>query len=73
MAATPLKDQLGSLLDGLPEPKLAVVLDFVQFLINREWEAGWLNAQSQSAAYQEWVGPDNDLYDEVFADASPTR
>ena len=32
-----------------------------------------MNAQSQSAAYQEWVGGDNDIYDEVFADAYPTR
>jgi len=30
-----------------------------------------LPAQSQSAAYQEWVGSDNDVYDEVFADAYP--
>lgn len=28
----------------------------------------WLNAQKQSAAYQEWVDRENDLYDEVFAD-----
>jgi hypothetical protein len=26
--------------------------------------------QSQSRAYQEWVGPDNDIYDEVFADVA---
>jgi hypothetical protein len=32
-----------------------------------------MNAQSQSTAYQEWVGEDNDIYDEAFANADPTR
>lgn len=53
------------ILDTLPEPKLAVVLDFVQFLAEREQHVAWLNAQSQSTAYQEWVGSDNDIYDKL--------
>jgi len=41
----------------------------VQFLTERDLQAAWISAQSQSAAYQEWIGSDNDIYDEVFADA----
>ncbi len=73
MTATQVKYELTALLDTLPETKLAVVFDFAQFLAERESRAGWMNAQSQSVAYQEWVGRDNDIYDEVFADANPTR
>jgi len=73
MSATQLKYQITSFLDALPEPKLAVVFDFVHFLAERESQAGWMSAQSQSSAYQEWVGSDNDIYDEIFADAHPAR
>ncbi len=73
MIAVQLKREITSLLDALPEPKLTVVFDFVQFLAERDLQAAWISAQSQSAAYQEWVGSDNDIYDEVFADACPTR
>ena len=45
----------------------------MQFLAERDLQAAWLSAQSQSAAYQEWVSSDNDIYDEVFANACPTR
>jgi len=73
MAVTQVKYQLTSLLDALPESKLAVVLDLVQFLLERDLQAGWANAQNQSAIYREWVGGDNDVYDEVFGDADSTR
>lgn len=66
-----LKRQVASLLDTLSEAKLAVIVDFVQFLAEQERQTDWLNAQRQSAAYQEWVGSDNDIYDEVFADVNP--
>jgi len=69
MIAVQLKREITSLLDALPEPKLTVVFDFVQFLAERDLQAAWISAQSQSAAYQEWVGGDNDIYDEVFDDA----
>ncbi len=73
MTAVQMKDEISSLLDVLPEPKLAVVFDFVQFLAEREVHVDWISAQSQSAAYQEWVGNGNDVYDELFADGTPTR
>ena len=46
------------------------VSEFVRFLIEHEPQTTWFNAQSQSHAYQEWVGPDNDIYDQVFADVA---
>jgi exoribonuclease R len=73
MSAVQLKGQITTLLNTLPAPKLATVFDFVQFLTERELQTAWMSAQSQSAAYQEWLGSDNDVYDEVFADAVPTR
>ena len=73
MLTTQLKRQITSLLDILPETKLTVVSDFVRFLAEPDLQAAWMGAQSQSAAYQEWVSSDNDIYDEVFADAYPAR
>jgi hypothetical protein len=63
-----LKRQVASLLDTLPETKLAVVFDFVRFLTEQEQQLDWLNIQSQSVTYQEWIGNDNDIYDEIFAE-----
>jgi hypothetical protein len=70
MTTAQLQQEISSLIPVLPEPKLTVVFDFIRFLVEREPQAAWLNAQSQSRAYQEWVGPDNDIYDEVFADVA---
>lgn len=68
MTLTQLKQQVTSLLNILPESKLVVVYELAQFLIEREHQSDWMNAQSQSVAYQEWVSRDNDIYDEVFGD-----
>lgn len=70
---TLLRHETISLLDILPESKLAVVFDLVHFLTERESQIAWMNAQSQATVYQEWVGSDNDIYDEVFGDIYPTR
>lgn len=70
---TRLRHEIMSLLDILPESRLAVVFDLVHFLTERESQIAWMNAQSQATAYQEWVGSNNDIYDEVFGDVYPTR
>jgi hypothetical protein len=70
MTTVQLRKEITSMIRVLPEPKLVVVFDFIQFLAERDQQAAWLNAQSQSALYKEWVGSDNDIYDEVFADAA---
>ncbi len=71
--STQLKHKITSLLDILPEAKLPTLFDFRHFLVEQDLQVAWLNAQSQSAAYQEWIGSDNDIYDEVFADAHPAQ
>jgi len=53
-----------------PEPKLLTFLDFSQFLAERESEGDWIQAQMQSTAFQEWVGTDNGVYDEILAQES---
>ena len=73
MAGTILKDRIADLLDRLPDTKVEAVLDFVEFLAERETPGEWFHASSQSSAYREWVSAENDVYDEVFADVAPTR
>ncbi len=73
MSANELKEIIFTVLDTLPEDKLVLVSDFVQFLAERELQASWINAQSQSKAYQEWVSDENDVYDKLFADLASTR
>lgn len=70
MTVTRLQQEIASLIPMLPEPKLTVVFDFVRFLVACEPQTAWLNAQIESRAYQEWIGPDNDIYDQVFADVA---
>ena len=57
----------------IPCQPSAFVVYYVQFLAERDLQAAWISDQSQPAAYQEWIGSDNDVYDEVFADAYPAR
>ncbi len=73
MMAAELKEHIVSVLDNLPEAKLAAVLDFAQFLAEREQQMAWLEAQSRSATYQDWLSDENDIYDEVFADVTQAR
>ncbi len=70
MTVAQLQQKITSLLPVLPESKLATVFEFVRFLVEREPQTAWLSAQSQSRAYQDWLGPENDIYDQVFADVA---
>ncbi len=73
MSVAEMKREVIGLLDRMPQAKVATVYDFVQFLTEREDQKNWALAQEQSAAYRDWLGADNDVYDEVFADAAETR
>jgi len=68
-----MKREVIGLMDRMPEATVSTVYDFVQFLTERQDHDRWAHAQTQSAAYRDWVGADNDVYDEVFADAPETR
>jgi len=72
MTTTDLKQQVHRLVDILPESRLITLFDFAQFLATREAEGDLIEAQVQSAAYQAWVGQENDIYDELFAHESTT-
>jgi hypothetical protein len=50
-----------------------VISTGARILTEREDQKDWARAQEQSAAYRDWLGADNDVYDEVFADAAETR
>jgi|Deesub1362B_J571_1020462.scaffolds.fasta_scaffold83312_1 hypothetical protein len=71
MITLELRKQIHNLVETFSKPQLVLVYEFAQFLAQRE-EALWMDVQMRSSAYQEWVGSDNDIYDEVFADAVST-
>lgn len=52
----------------LPDVKLNAVMDFANYLIEREEAAEFLKIQTNSKAYQEWLGSENDIYDDLFKD-----
>mgnify|MGYP001286589906 CR=1 FL=1 len=68
MTTLEMKKQITSLLDSLTETKLAVILDFTQYLADRDTASDWLTTQMQSKAYQDWTSEENDIYDEVYTD-----
>ena len=52
----------------LPESKLATVIDFASYLRDSEESKDLWKMQMNSKAYQDWLSPENDIYDEVFKD-----
>ncbi len=67
MTTLEMKEKISELVDILPEAKIGVLLDFLEFLYDREKASDLLSMQMQSDAYQEWVNDENDIYDQVFA------
>jgi hypothetical protein len=65
--ANVVKERVHAIIEALPDDELMTLFDFAQYLADREAHGSLLQAQMQSSAYQEWVGEDNDIYDEVFA------
>ncbi|GAK59643.1 hypothetical protein U27_06628 [Candidatus Vecturithrix granuli] len=53
---------------NLPETKLAELIDFASYLLRKEKTEELLRMQTSSKAYQEWLLPENDIYDELFQD-----
>jgi hypothetical protein len=56
------------IIQHLPESKLTTVIDFVSYLRDREESKDLWRMQMSSKAYQDWLSPENDIYDEVFKD-----
>jgi len=68
MTVLEMKQQVYALIDTLPATTLTYILDLLQFLMERETATDFMEMQMQSDAYREWVGEENDVYDQVFTD-----
>jgi hypothetical protein len=68
MSKTTFKKRISLLVDELPERKLEVLYELARFLQSRRSRESQelFRMQMSSAAYQEWVSAENDVYDEVF-------
>ncbi|MEH1868819.1 MAG: hypothetical protein V7K69_28015 [Nostoc sp.] len=60
-----IRQELLSLIEQLNDEQLSALLDLALSFKNGEKS---VNAAVESQAYQDWVSPENDIYDEVFAD-----
>ena len=60
------KQKLEEIISVLPESKLKEVIDFASYLRDKEEAEEVLKMQMSSKAYRDWLGPKNDIYDEVF-------
>lgn len=69
--STTIRQRLEEAINMLPEGRLEVVLDFVSYLRDRGQTEDFLRMQMGSKAYRDWLSPENDIYDEVFKDATP--
>jgi hypothetical protein len=65
----PLRKKAEELLKQLPEKKLNVAFDFLNYLNERGEAEDILKLQMTSRGYQEWLGDENDIYDKVFGGA----
>ncbi len=70
-----IRQELLTVIEHLPDEQLSVLLNMALSLKgkNNSDEIFELNTlQVESQAYQEWVSAENDIYDEIFADAVTT-
>jgi len=67
------KQKLEEIINLLPESKLKEVIDFAAYLREKEEAEEVLKMQMSSKAYMNWLGPKNDIYDEVFKNEAKKR
>ena len=60
------KQKLEEIISILPESKLNEIIDFAGYLRDREEAVELLRMQMSSNAYLDWLGSENNIYDEVF-------
>lgn len=65
-----IRQQFLSLIEQLSDEQLAVLLPLAESVRDRQVEV-FSNESSQ--AYQDWVGAENDIYDDLFTDELATR
>jgi hypothetical protein len=65
-----LRQDVLSLIEPMSEEQLALLLPLILSVRGREAETV---SSEASVAYEHWVGAENDIYDEVFADELAAR
>ncbi|MHC5936052.1 hypothetical protein [Nostoc sp.] len=65
-----IRQELLSVIEQLNHEQLSALLDLALSFKNEEKS---VNPTVESQAYQSWVSPENDIYDEVFADELTAR
>lgn len=64
------RQELLALIEQLSETQMSKLLDVALYLKSQDQNRASL---PESKAYQSWVSSENDLYDELFADAVAAR
>jgi hypothetical protein len=65
-----LRQDVLNLIEQMPEEQLALLLPLI---LSVRGDAAETLSSEASIAYESWVGPENDIYDEVFADELAAR
>ncbi|YAF94820.1 MAG: hypothetical protein AB3A66_19845 [Nodularia sp. CChRGM 3473] len=65
-----IRQELLNVIEQLNDEQLLALLNFALFLKSGKTS---INPIVESQAYQDWISPDNDIYDEVFADEFTAR
>jgi hypothetical protein len=65
-----IREELLGVIEQLNDQQLSALLDLAISLKSKETS---VNPTVESQAYQDWVSPENDIYDEVFADELTAR
>jgi hypothetical protein len=62
------KQKLDEIISVLSESKLNEIIDFANYLKNKEEMEELFRMQASSRTYMDWLSSENDIYDEVFKD-----
>lgn len=62
------KQKLDEIISVLSESKLNEIIDFANYLKNKEEMEELFRMQDSSRTYMDWLSSENDIYDEVFKD-----
>jgi len=68
MQISEAKQKLDEIIKVLSESKLSEIIDFANYLKNKEEMEDIFRMQAGSRAYMDWLSSENDIYDEVFKD-----
>ena len=73
MQISEAKQKLEEIINLLSESKLNEIIDFANYLKNKEEIEELFRMQSSSKTYMDWLSSENDIYDKVFKDEIKQR